>query len=427
MAADAGIIDLESVRSQIEMKKKEKYLSQHKYATWQDAKGYWYTYLPDSSKANGRRKVKKASQSKLQDAIIAFYMGDEEARENASATLRSIYPKWLASKEIHTNASGTIQRIDADWRRYYLPSPEIIDTPVKKLTAEQLDLWIHGIIKQYSMTKTCYYNMSMIIRQCLDYAVSTLKILSSNTFREVRINTKLLQKQIKKDDATQVFLKDEVHKIFEAAMQEWIDDPDNTAPLGIMLDFVTGLRKGELSALKVTDASLNTLQVCHMERTEYRVAESGNVVYSGLTVVDGAKTQAGIRSVPLVPLAKEIVAEVLAVNKRNGWYDSGFLFLNKKGERMKSWQFKYRLEKYCDEVGIPRKSIHKIRKTVISALIDSHLSLNEIRKACGHADERTTLGNYCYNRLSRSETADKFDSALTTGNGLGDFQLSIPV
>ena len=275
----------------------------------------------------------------------------------------------------------------------------------------------------YSMTKTCYYNMSMIIRQCLDYAVSTLKILPANTFRYVRINTKMLKKFVKKDDETQVFLNDEVTRIFEASMKDLEKDPDNTAPLGIMLDFVTGLRRGELSALKVGDSSLNTLQVCHMERTEYKISDDGNVQYSGLSVIDGAKTQAGVRSVPLVPLAKEIVSEVLAVNKRNGWYDSGFLFLNKKGQRMNSWQFKYRLEKYCDQAGIPRKSIHKIRKTFISALIDSHMSLNEIRKACGHSDERTTLGNYCFNRLSRTETAEKFDDALTSGNGLENFRL----
>lgn len=58
---------------------------------------------------------------------------------------------------------------------------------------------------------------------------------------------------------------------------------------------------------------------------------------------------------------------------------------------MVSWQVKYRIEKCCDENGIKRKSFHKIRKTYISALLDAHISINEIRKACGHSDERTTL------------------------------------
>ena len=47
------------------------------------------------------------------------------------------------------------------------------------------------------------------------------------------------------------------------------------------------------------------------------------------------------------------------------------------------------------------KSFHKVRKTYISALIDSGLNINEICKAVGYTDERTTYGNYCYNRAGK--------------------------
>lgn len=58
------------------------------------------------------------------------------------------------------------------------------------------------------------------------------------------------------------------------------------------------------------------------------------------------------------------------------------------------------------------KTSHKIRKTYISTLIDSGLNIDEIRRMAGHTDERTTYGNYCYNRLTNSQTEEKIENAL---------------
>ena len=71
------------------------------------------------------------------------------------------------------------------------------------------------------------------------------------------------------------------------------------------------------------------------------------------------------------------------------------------------------------------KSFHKVRKTYISALIDSGININEIRKAVGHTDERTTYGNYCYNRAGKQETTVAFENALVSGNGIADCRIAI--
>lgn len=419
-----GIINIESVHKEIEMKKNEYYLSMHNYKIWEDKSGKWFTYLPDESKTEKRRKVKKSSYEDLEKAIIAYYKSVEVKEEQQSMTLRSIYPQWLAYKAAHTNASNSISRYSSDWKKFYLTSPEIIDKPVNLLTITELDLWIHNLIKEHEMTKTCYYNMSMIIRQCMDYAVEQLGILEENTFRKVKIRTKILKKNVKKDDSTQVFMVDETEIIFRSALKDFQEHPQNTAPLAVALTFLTGLRRGEVVALKEEDISLNTLQVCRMERETYNCSDLEDIHYKSKEIIDGAKTEAGIRNVPLIPLAVQIIDLVKAVNQKYGLYDDGFLFLNSKSERMKSWQVKYRIEKYCDENEIKRKSFHKIRKTYISALLDSHISINEIRKACGHADERTTLSNYCYNRKNQLETHQQFNTALIQDNGLENLTTS---
>lgn len=84
----------------------------------------------------------------------------------------------------------------------------------------------------------------------------------------------------------------------------------------------------------------------------------------------------------------------------NGWHDKGF-FLLIDGKRKTTRTVKYRISKYCKQCDIMANSFHKVRKTYISALIDSGLNINEICKAVGYTDERTTYGNYCYNRAGK--------------------------
>jgi integrase len=57
--------------------------------------------------------------------------------------------------------------------------------------------------------------------------------------------------------------------------------------------------------------------------------------------------------------------------------------------------------------------MHKIRKTYISTLIDNeNININYIREQVGHADERTTYGNYCFNRKSKDLTEYDMEQAL---------------
>ena len=57
--------------------------------------------------------------------------------------------------------------------------------------------------------------------------------------------------------------------------------------------------------------------------------------------------------------------------------------------------------------------MHKIRKTYISTLIDNeNININYIRQQVGHGDERTTYGNYCFNRKSKDMTENEMEKAL---------------
>ena len=234
----------------------------------------------------------------------------------------------------------------------------------------------------------------------------------------------MLRKPAKKDDESQVFLLDETPKVIGAALMDFKENPLNTAPLTVVLGFLTGLRLGEMAAIKETDIIGSMLYVQRMEEEVYDYSNLDHIQLVKRAVVDSTKTDAGVRQVPLIPQALKIIEAVKVSNQINGWYDNGFLFLN-KGERMTTRTIKYRIGKYCRECDIMEKSFHKVRKTYISALIDSGININEIRKAVGHSDERTTFSNYCYNRVRKNETNALFEYALINENGIADYRITL--
>ena len=161
----------------------------------------------------------------------------------------------------------------------------------------------------------------------------------------------------------------------------------------VKLNFLLGLRVGELVALKWDDVVDNKL---HVVREEVR-----DQTTNSLQVVEHTKTNHD-RFVTLVPKAKAILE--LIENQ------SEYIFM-RDGARITARQINYVLEKYAERMGVSTKSSHKIRKTYASNLNAKGVPLDCIREELGHADASTTLA-YIYNPLTETETYNLIVSAL---------------
>lgn len=451
-AVESGILDLNNIQKQIEMNKREELLKKHTYKIWEGSDGSWKTYIPDATKNNCRRLVKVKDKKKLEDIIIDYItkIDNEEKlekkesdrirrkeiekrikeellierekiekeqerinKERDSLTLNSLFPIWKEYKSLHSRSSSYIKRITNDWNKYYVPQKEFINKPLYQFTKFELDTWAHEMIKTHSLSKKQYYNMSIILRDELRYAVDTGKI-QENPFEFVKINTKLFRPVKKKESETEVYKTNEVPNIVRELIMKFKESPWDTTPLAILFIFCTGLRAGELVALKKEDISPSFDEI-HIHRQivkKFDVDEDGyNMKFTGYEEVEYAKTDDGDRYVYLTDAAQNILRAVLLINQTYGYSYNDFIFVDKH-RRISYYRVAARLKRACLAIGIDPKSLHKIRKTYISSLIDAGVNIDEIRRLVGHADERTTYGNYCFNRLTKKETRDVIERAL---------------
>lgn len=426
-----GIILNDNIQKFMTKREKEKILSEHPYDIFVGGDGRVKTYVPDESKKSGRRLIAKSTREKVEDAIVDDYYNrmrkqtpkeqvfelksDEQDTSFLSVgiTLKDMYPEWLEYKSTQTDAATYIQRVHCDWKRYYVGT-ELIEKPIQQLTHVYLNKWAYNLIKENSLTKNQYYNITVIIRQLLDYCMEPeTGLIKQNPFDRVKFKGKMFRKLKKPESETQVFTDKERHQIIKLAMHKFLKRPMYTTPLAIILNFTLGLRIGELSALKLTDIKGRHLQIQRSCVKDFDVTYAKEIKIEPKKdrIVDHTKSPAGERTLYLTNFAMEILNLLEESNKKYGYYDNDFLFVSIFNQRTSYDTIENCLWKLCKEVGIEvPKGNHKIRKTFISELFDADININTIREIAGHESEVTTLKNYCFDRTEKTVTEAKLDS-----------------
>ena len=396
----AGKLNLDELAEDMKKAEKKKILDEHPYPIWQGASnGRWYTYV----KADGakRKQIVKSSKEKLEDAVIAFYCSERKKKKEEKLTLEKLYPKWCEYKVLHGAASSYMKRIENAWKSYYAGT-EIVTLPIKDLNKMTLDLWVHKLIAATGRSKKAFYAASVIMRQCFDYAVDC-GYVQENIFSKVKVDIKqVFNPEKKKDSATQVFTREEVQQLFAAAWDDFYSEHNTVqklAPLAVIFQFLTGLRLCELCCVRYDDIFGEEIYINRMYR------------FSDKEVIEYLKGHHAGRYVPLTSEAKQVIDAARKFQQAHGLNDSGYIFSINE-DPLSYFAVSKLYTRYCNKLDTIHKSSHKSRKTFVSSLIDGKVNINTIREVVGHADERTTYHNYCFDRSSKSERAKLIEAAL---------------
>ena len=391
-ASECGIFTEDSLRTLVEMKEKELMLKQHPYSIRQLPDGRWQTYFADPQKGK-RKEVRAASEEKLVNKLYSLY---KEARHIEKLKMTDLYEQWLEYKKTITESENTIKRHEQHYRKYFEGTP-LFSKTAADVTKVELESFCNGIIKEHNLSSKEFTNIKTILMGMFNYAVDR-EMISQSPMDRVRIRVKFRQIQ-KKNGKTQTYNTEEL-----AVLNEYLDrmfsETHDVAFLAVKLNFLLGLRVGELVALKWDDRV--DLRHLHIWKEEIR-----NQKDNSLTVVEHTKTHTD-RLVPLVPKAIAILDLIASTNPTTD--PEGFIF-TRDGERITARQINYVLEKYAERNGLQTKSSHKMRKTYASNLNANGVPVDEIRELLGHSNLSTTMG-YLYNPLTEKDTYERIKAAL---------------
>ena len=371
----------------------------------------WHSFLPDESSPRKMKPIAKRKWEDLEDAIVEFYQQQDQNEKRKRLTLRTFFPEWFAYKWQDTNNSGYMKHISCDWKRFY-ENDSISDRPIVELTTLELKNWARNKIISEKLTKKVYYNMTVIIRQSLDYLVE-LGELPANPFSNFRINPSLFTPVPQKEAEYEVFSEVEEQQIKEHALKDFERNAELTSALAVVLNFSLGLRVGELVALKWKDLKESHLHIHRMEQPQYEQLPDGRWHYH-MEVVEHTKSDAGCRTIYVVSTALELFDRIREANLQKG-YSCGaedYIFLY-RGKRITSRAIDRRYEQYCRELGFVKKGNHKTRKTCLTKIADNpNINLKDAMQFGGHRDVQTYIRHYCFSRYSDEQKQNELEKTL---------------
>lgn len=390
-AVESGMIDLCSVQQAMDKKERENYLKLHTHNVWQGSNnGKWYTYLPEKE---GRKLVKRTTEDKIHDAIVEHYKSKKE-----EPTIDSVFSDWINKKiEDKEISRGTYDRYLNDYKRFF--SKEMADIKIASVTEEDLAVFIRQTIIDHQLTHKAYSNFRTLILGIFKFAKQKkyTAISISSFIQDLALPKTIFTKVIKNKEA-QIYLEDEIPKAVE-----YLKSNTTMVNLGLLLAFQTGLRCGELAALKPTDIVGKTI---HVQRQEIKYKDA--VTQKTIPEIKAyPKTDCGNRYVIITDNALETLKMIKNLNP-----DGEFLF-ETNGNRLKYYNYNNGIAHMCKTLSITQKSMHKIRRTYGTTLIDAGVAESLIAQQMGHSDIATTRAFYYYSNKAQKTQEAQIEKALT--------------
>lgn len=393
-AIENGIVNPNDIQHKIEMKQREKYLELHNHKIWKNEKsGKWFTYLDDDSKRGYSLKV-RSSKKEVENLVVDYYKKKEE-----DPYIESVFYMWIDQKLEYGEISiQTYNRYINDFKRFFTPECLLYGKRMRLITENELESFIKTTIKKFSLTAKSYANLRTLIRGMFKFAKRQhyTDISITTFFGDLELAKKSFKKKVICKEH-EVFSEEEVKLI-----TGYLDSVYAIRELGILLAFETGMRVGELSGLKKEDILEKVIHVQRTEityvdpKTEKRVCE----------VYDFPKSEAGDRYLIIPDSAQNTIKKILELNP-NGKY----LFME-NGRRIRANAFNRKLTRVCDILHIPHRSMHKIRKTYGTTLIDQNVNESLVAEQMGHKDISTTKKYYYFCNKNKEDKEKQINNAL---------------
>lgn len=382
----------ESLRDLIIMVRRQTYLRAHMedgYKISETKDGRWCSRVPDIS---GKRKsipIIKKSRVEIENAIVEVY-----SKQYNNPTIHDIFFTLYLKTRHDMGRIGveTFRASSYDYKRYF----DIFgESRIKDLIPNDFVIFVEETFYKSHLDGKSYAKFKGVLKAILNTAVK--HDLIDYTYEFVMAKVDVSKNDImrnRRPPKTEIYSRDEQERIIEFCKTSNLPHDK-----GILLFFATGLRNGEMAALKWEDYDGRFLHIHREERTE--IWEHKKRVF---VEDDTGKTPNAIRVIPLPPVAIRTLDEL-----KESSSGSGYIFIGNRGNRISCESFRKRLRKLCDILQIPYRSPHKIRKTNISEKLNAGVPLTVVSRNAGHADSNVTISRYAFNTLTLEEMSHYYD------------------
>ncbi len=198
--------------------------------------------------------------------------------------------------------------------------------------------------------------------------------------------TKLITLPKVESDEPETFTKSEIEKL---RLNGLFGD---ISSLGVILCLYTGMRIGEVCALKWSDIDLNS-QLISVNKTLQRIKNPYGDSPKTIVIIDKPKSSKSVRKIPVPTFMLMRLAEL----KKHTSPDSYFLTCSMKYTEPRAFQERYK--KLLKSLDIPYRNFHVLRHTFATECISCGIDVKTVSELLGHSSVKITLERYVHTSM----------------------------
>ena len=292
---------------------------------------------------------------------------------NASISLTSYIAEWLATFKETTVKQSTYDRLLTSAKA--LEAYTIASMPIGEITFIDIQRYVNDLTKRGYGLSTIKKQMRIVTAPLKQ--ASALHIIPADPGIGIRLPSRY--NVSKPERLIEAYTTQE-----QTALLNVISSGRRTGYFAIMLMIETGLRVGEVLALRWQDVQLSRKRI-NVRNTVVRLANKKKSF-----VQDSVKSESSRRTIPLTAEAIKILEKQYA-RKRNEW-----VFANDDGERLSYEALRYQTRKACKEAEIEYRGEHVFRHTFATNCYHKGIDVKILSRLLGHADVNITYNLYIH-------------------------------
>ena len=335
---------------------------------------------PDCDQANFYGESKK-------DAIRLYTEYMEAKRNSGGRHFGNLFSDWLEVEKKPGLRDSSYNRYES-LKRTWVDRATFYNYPIKDIDSLMIKKFLNAI--ELEGSKATAERIYLLLAAFFDYATGFY--IDRNPMAKINIPK---------------YVAPESKKYYTPAEVEQLESKLYASDEFIFLfALYTGLREGEIIALRVGDVDLKK-RVIHVTKTLNRVKVDGR----NQAVEGPPKTKAGLRDVPisdqLMPLIeKHLFVEKTKFNKLGLKHKSdSHFFTGKFGKTLRGDRLNTAWKSAQLKIGIEPLNFHCLRHTCCTRLARAKVRLEVAAKILGHDSIETTAGIYVHVSLEDKKEA----------------------
>ena len=315
-------------------------------------------------------KTYKEAKEKVLKCKSALITGQPIPKKNPKHRFSYYCDEWLCS------AKGNLK--EATFVKY----TSILEKHIKPALGGCYPLGIStGLINRFrdellfvdELSPKTVKDILVLLHSVLNYTTKQFP----NAFPQIDIT---YPKEIKKE--MRVLSRDEQDRLFQYLLEDM-----DACKFGVLLSMFTGIRIGELCALRWENISLkdNTIRInSTMQRLQDIDGEAKTKI-----IIGTPKSDTSQRTIPLTEQAAELCKQMHPRSK-------AAYILTGTEKYMEPRTLQYRLEKYTRDCGLEGVHFHTLRHTFATRCVEVGFEIKSLSEILGHASTTITLDRYVH-------------------------------